>query len=521
MTILDNDGGFAGQIDVYGDAQDLESDGATGGPITFTRSSGSNGAVSVHYAITSGTATAGTDFIATTGTVAWGAGDTSDKQIYVEILEDTLEEATENYLVTISSPTGGAILGSQTQATQTLYDNDTKYPGELSCYTYTVPAHESVGKALVAVVRNAGRDGAVTVSYATSGGTASSGSDFTATSGTLTWQDQDGCTSAPTFTCTGNYQQFVEIPVIDDTIGEGDETFALTISNPTGGATLGTSSACDVRIYRNDSPNGAIGLLSTGINVGETAGTVTVSVTRTGGTQGVVTADYRTIGSNATPDVDFTSTSGTLTWADGEGGTKTVTVPILDDALTEPAENFYVFIENLTGGAIPDYTSCYIASNYCYAQVYIVDDESNPGSLVFADTLDVAENAGNALLYVSRTLGITGAVSVAYATVPGTAQPPGDYTTASGTLSWAAGEGGFKTISIPIINDTVTESQESLTVHFSNPTGGVSLPETDATRQHHRQRRSGRHFHDAGDRRGQRDGHDAEHHREPHHRHDR
>jgi len=485
VTILDNDGGFAGQIDVYSDGQDLESDGAAGGPITFSRSGGSNGAVGVTYTITSGTATAGTDFVATSGTVTWASGDTSPKQIYVFIYDDELQEANETYIVTISNPTGGAILGGQTETTQTIYDNDTKYPGVLTCTTYTNPAHESVGKAFVIVSRSEGRDGVVTVNYATNSGTATSGADFTATTGTLTFADQSGCDyQRPPYNCTGTPQQFVEIPIIDDATPEGDEKFSLSIADPTGGATIGTPSSCDVTIYRNDSPNGAIGLLSSSITVSEAAGSVTVSVTRSGGTAGVVTADVRTLGDTATTDVDFGSISQTLTWADGEGGAKTVTIPILDDAEAEipNPEDFLFVVENLTGGAILDFNLCnFVLSNYCIASIYIVDDEANPGTLIFAETLDVNESIGTAQMNVSRSYGTTGAVSVAYTTVPGTAQPPGDYTTTSGTLSWADGQSGFKTISVPITNDAVMESAESLTIHFSNPTGGVALQRTDAT----------------------------------------
>jgi len=475
VTILDNDGGFAGQISLSGDSQDNEADGAQGGPITFVRQSGSNGAVSVDYTITSGTATAGSDFVATSGTIPWAAGDTSNKQIYVQIIDDLLEESAETYLVTISNPQGGAILGAPTQVTQTILDNDTKYPGDISCFVSQNPVFESNLNAFVYGLRQNGRDGPVTVDYTTTSGTATAGADFTTTSGTLHWADQSGCTPAPGYSCSGDPQQYIEIPLIDDTDPEGDETFAVTFSNPGGGATLGANASCTVTIYRNDPLSGTITVTSPNPQVGEAAGNATISVARTGGTQGAVTVDFRTISNTATNDVDFTITSGTLSWANGEGGTKTITVPILDDALVDPNENFYVLLENVTPGAILDYT-------YWFAVVTIIDDENNPGTIaVPATPINVVENAGTATLNVSRILGASGAVSVNYTTVAGTAQPPGDYTTTSGTLNWAAGVGGVRPITIPITNDVVTESPESFTVHFSNATAGVLLPNADAT----------------------------------------
>jgi uncharacterized delta-60 repeat protein len=478
VTILDNDGGFPGTIYVFGgDGTDQESDGAQGGPITLARIGGSNGQVSVTYTLTSGTATAGSDFVATSGTVTWLAGDTANKQIYVAILEDTLQEANETYVLTISNPTGGAELGDPTSWTQTIIDNDTQYPGELRCwlYTYSVIVEGSGAQALVAVNRENGRDGAVSVDYSTADGTATAGSDYTAASGTLNWGDQVGCEPAPGYQCSGDPLRLIQVPVTDDADPEPDETFSLNLSNPTGGATLSTSSSCQVTIYRSDALAGSLSISPPNQNVGETAGSATVTVTRSGGTQGAITIDFQTIGYGATPGVDFTETTGTLTWADGESGARTVTVPILDDAVLDPNEFLYVMFSNITGGAI------WQDPRYNYAYIAIVDDESSAGTIVISGSVPVLESSGSANVYATRVNGTSGAVSVNYATVPGTAQPPGDYSTTSGTLAWAAGEAGTKSFTVPITNDTVMESTEELTVHFTVASGGATLPNADTT----------------------------------------
>jgi subtilisin-like proprotein convertase family protein len=72
--------------------------------------------------------------------------------------------------------------------------------------------------------------------------------------------------------------------------------------------------------------------------VGEGGGQATVSVTRTGGSGGSVSATYGTANGTATAPADYTATGGTLTWADGETATKTFTVPIIDDTLVEGDE---------------------------------------------------------------------------------------------------------------------------------------------------------------------------------------
>src|SRR5262249_33442517 len=92
--------------------------------ITVTRTGGSNVPVSVNYATSNGTATAGSDYTATSGTLSFGIGETS-KTFTVPILDDTLVEGNETVNLSLSNPTGGATLGSQTTATLTIVEDDT------------------------------------------------------------------------------------------------------------------------------------------------------------------------------------------------------------------------------------------------------------------------------------------------------------------------------------------------------------------------------------------------------------
>jgi uncharacterized delta-60 repeat protein len=472
VTILDNDGGFAGVIEIYGDFIDQESDGPQGGPLTLSRYDGSNGVVTVDYAVTSGTATAGIDFIAQTGTVTWPDGDSSDKEIFVTIIDDTEEEPDETYIVTISNPTGGAELGFQTSATQQIIDNDTLYPGAFSVTSWTYTFDEDIGTIYAAIQRREGKDGVVSVDYDTADGTAIDGFDFTGVSGTLEFQDQQGCDRQ--YSCTGEYFVNVPIAIIDDADYEPDtETFAFNLSNPTGGATLGSPSSITFNIRPNDSPNGSIQMVVQDVEFDETAGTVAVQATRTGGSQGIVSIDYVITGSGATPGVDFQATDGTLTWADGESGTKDIVIEILDDDIVDPFESVFIQLQNPAGGAIlePEY----------YTFLEILDDESLPGTLLFYSPTDVYEDTDNAILYVYRISGTKGAVTVSYATVAGSAVEPDDFTATSGTLTWADGDNTVQEILVPIVDDALSESMETFSIVFSSPTGGLLVPEDTAT----------------------------------------
>src|SRR5262249_26691779 len=92
--------------------------------ITVTRTGGSNVPVSVNYATSNGTATAGSDYTATSGTLNFGVGETS-KTFTIPILDDTAVENPETVTLTLSNPTGGATLGSPATATLTINSDDT------------------------------------------------------------------------------------------------------------------------------------------------------------------------------------------------------------------------------------------------------------------------------------------------------------------------------------------------------------------------------------------------------------
>lgn len=102
---------------------------AVGNPIviTVTRTGGTDGAATVNFAVTAGTATAGTDFQTTSGLLSFNSGETS-KTFVVNILDDTMAEGLETILLSLSNPTGGAILGTRSTATLTILDNETPLP---------------------------------------------------------------------------------------------------------------------------------------------------------------------------------------------------------------------------------------------------------------------------------------------------------------------------------------------------------------------------------------------------------
>ena len=307
--------------------------------ITVNRVNGSEGAVTVNYATANGTATAGSDYTAASGTLNFAAGETS-KSFTIPIINDTAVEGNETVPVTLSSPAGGATLGTPATATLTIVSDDVAtQPGALQLGAATYTVNENPGTVTVTVNRVNGSDGSVTVNYATANGSATAGSDYTATSGTLTF-------------AAGETSKTFAIPIINDTAVEGNETVTISLSSPTGGATLGSPANATLTIISDDvaTQPGALQFGSATYAANENGGTVTITVTRTGGSDGAVSVNYATSNGSATAGSDYTATSGTLAFAAGETS-KTFTVPIINDTAIENPETVNLTLSNPTGGA--------------------------------------------------------------------------------------------------------------------------------------------------------------------------
>jgi hypothetical protein len=100
----------------------------------------------------------------------------------------------------------------------------------------------------------------------------------------------------------------------------------------------------------------------------ESGGTATITVNRAGGTQGVAQVFYATVpGGSATGGLDYTSTSGTLTWTNGDSSPKSFTVTILDDNVAETNETVSLLLTNSSGayiGAQATATLTIVEDNY-------------------------------------------------------------------------------------------------------------------------------------------------------------
>ena len=216
--------------------------------MTFTVSlSGVNPAgAGVQFATTDGSALAGTDYVAKSGTLTWAAGDTSPKTFNVVINGDpTVDDPEEFLFINLTNAVGATITGSAPQGSGDILNGTTGVAisdvtateGNLGTKTFNFT-----------VSRTGLTTGATSVKFATANGTtnpATAGSDYVAKTGTLTWAANDTTDKTLSITVNG------------DTTVEKDETFFVNLSSPAGatiidGQGLGTIQNDDTSIAISD-----------------------------------------------------------------------------------------------------------------------------------------------------------------------------------------------------------------------------------------------------------------------------
>jgi hypothetical protein len=445
-TILNNDP----PVIAIGNASVTEGNSGTVNMVfTVTLSQPTTSTVTVGYATANGTATAGSDYVAKSGTLTFTPGTTS-ASVTVAVNGDTLIEADETFVVNLSGPSNATI--GTAQGVGTIIDNEAKPALSINDASVT-EGNTGTSTASFTVRLSAASTQTVTVNYATSDGTATAGSDYVAKSGTLTF--------AP-----GTTTQTIAVVVNGDTLLEPNETFVVTLTNPAN-ATISDSVGTGT-ILNNDPP--AIAIDNVSVSEGN-SGTVNAAftVTLSQPTTSTVTVSYATANGTATAGSDYVAKSGTLTIPAGATST-TLSVVVNGDASYEPDETFVV---NLSS---PGNATIAVAQGIGT----IVNDDPQPALSI--NNVNVTEgNSGtsNATFTVTLSASSYQTVTVAYATANGTATAGSDYVAKSGTLTFAPGV-TTQTIAVAVNGDTVLEPNETFVVNLTSP-GNATIATAQGT----------------------------------------
>ncbi|WP_276356640.1 FG-GAP-like repeat-containing protein [Cohnella caldifontis] len=275
----------------------------------------------------------------------------------------------------------------------------TSHGGLLSFPSAAIGAYENSGSATVTVMRTGSTQGAITVQYATYDGTAHAGNDYTATAGTLSFGD-------------GQASQSFTIPLNDDNVYQGNRTVNIQLSHPSSNAGLGLPSAAVLTILDNETPpsptssGGSYGppvnpdrlqFQSDAYRANKSSGSATVTVVRSGGSLGTDSVQFATADGTAVAGTDYTATSGTLTFGNGETS-KTFEIPFSKTSATKGDKTVNIKLTNATGAEIGSPSS---------AVLTIVDDTpASPAPVCNADLTDIAGHWAEASIRLAVKQGI-------------------------------------------------------------------------------------------------------------------
>ncbi len=421
--------------------------------ISVLRAEPTDQAISVQYSTRNGTATAGSDYIANSGTLTFAAHE--NKKSFDITVQNNTDIGDETFSISLFNPD---IKVPIVRGDTTVTIVDSTNAGEFSMQSSTFTIHESDRHVAIPVNRTGSTDGIATVDFIVKNGTALESTDYilqTPSSGILLWAE-------------GERRKDITVQIIDDDTIEAPERFSVQLSSVSMGATLGNSRTATIEII-DSSDAGRIEFAQNRYNTEESA-TLTAEVQRTAtGTanvSGPASVTYAVKSGSATAGDDFSHVSGTLTWPHGDTGTRMITVPINADSTIEGTEKFQLVLSTpvpsrLLLGAPVDVT---------------INDTTqvSPVQLVVADGTPLSydeDSAGSIAIPVLRMGDSSSRVSLPYSIhAPGDSASQTDYQADSGNLTWGPNDTSPKYINITIVNDNITEREETLSILFGSAT---------------------------------------------------
>lgn len=462
VTILDNEPVSPNAPTVSlrvedGNAAEVSTGTPNPGSFVVSRDGDTSTALVVNYGLT-GTATS-EDYTGLTGQVTIAAGQ-STATLPVTVVDDTLEEPTETLTVTLGA---SGLYNISTLSTGTIDITDNDLPPSTLPVLSLVAQDDIAAETVTGASANPGefvisRSGpttsSLTVAYSV-GGTATSAVDYTALGGTATF-------------AAGSATASVLVNVLDDALVEGNETVSLTLGSAAS-YQLSSLSTATVTVSDNDSAAGVptISVSPSDLSIAEPDNPGAFEFTRTGATTESLTVSFNLAGT-ATAGTDFQTIPTTVSFAAGQS-TATVTINVIDDTIVDPAET--VSIQLVSG------TGYQLGTSGTAGTLTIVDDENpNAPPVISITGTDVAtaetatgETANGGLVTLTRAGNPANPLVVNY-NLGGTATNGTDYQTLPTTVSFAAGV-STATIPITVIDDTLAEGNETITITLASGTG--------------------------------------------------
>ncbi|MFN3644647.1 MAG: Calx-beta domain-containing protein [Gemmobacter sp.] len=418
--------------------------------------------LSFDFATADGSATAGSDYLARSGTITFPPGQTK-ATVSVPILGDTVVEPSESFFLIVTTDDSIADGGAGSVATGVVFDNDaggTQPTISVLGHNATEASAWSTGITYDLFLSRASFDN-VTVGYRVLSGTALAGADFVPRTGTITF--------AP-----GTTSQRLTIPgTFNDAVAEVDKALVVEFFDPTGGSLAGNAAVLRETAFVLDDDGTNLKrtmFVSSPVllegDTGRTEAVFEIEISRPSAVP--LTYAYTTADGSARAGSDYIAKSGTVTFEAGQ--TKAVVaVEVRGDMRIEPSEFFHLVVTpdaNIAGGGAGAVGTATILDDDAGGVLPVV-------SIAGHNTTEGSAWSTGVPFTVTLSQAAVDNVTVGYRTVPGTAAAGTDFTARTGTLTFAPGETS-KTILIPgAFNDATPETDKAFMVELFDPAGAV------------------------------------------------
>ena len=479
VSITDNDADP--QISIDTTAQVGESEGNAMIPVTIQGHRTLERSMALTLTTTTGTATA-TDFteqdeeVYTIPGSSWVQTRDENVQpitvssILIPITADEVFERDETFTVAYSELSGATFTGgSASPTTITIIDDDN---ATISIADNSVTESDSGAVNITFdVTLSKAVDREITVNW-----NAATDSDDTAEFGSDYANVNNSHLGSLTFDI-GETSKQISLPVADDTILEGDETFTVTLTEISNGVQYAKQSATGTIIDNETDP---ILTATAPTSVNEDAGELEITATLSAMTHAPVTVEFTTTDGTATgsgDNPDFEAQTNQTYTIPPLTLTHTFTLPITDDLFYEGNETFTLTLSNANHATISG-----ISGTIVFSDITINDNETSPQISLENTTPSILEGSGQLFLNVNLNSTLTDAITVMYETIDGTSSnaatstsPNIDFTAISKTaLNFPAGETTVP-INVTINDDQLDEGNETFTIKLTEPSNNATF----------------------------------------------
>ena len=394
------------------------------------------------------------------GTLTWADGDLAFKVVHLPILATPGHDPDRYFSLELADPVSAVLDAARPSVNVSILDQDPNPAGRIVLLRDEAQGNirvaDGAGAVTVSVLRTGGSRGSQTLTLACIDQDAQVDVDYQRPAvTTLSWADGEAG------------MKTLAIPILARSVPRGDRAFAVLWSTSGGGADI-DGQGWTITVGDRVPPSAGTVIVPDHLDVEETAGAAVIPVVRSGGTAGAVSVAWSLSDDTAVAGVNYTGpVTGTLAWADGEGGAKNLVIPLRDDGVPHATLESWVFYNNATGGAI---------LNGNAMTTLAIRDGDPQGLLGFTSNgASVAADAGSVTLAIRRQGGTSGAVAADWACLPGTATAGTDYTAVSGTVAWADGDATPRQVTVPILAAPGRWPDRWFNLRLSQPQGGAGL----------------------------------------------